>query len=85
MPEIANGNYNAYLKEIAVIVGIGKNLTTHVARRTAAMLFLEHHCDLDTVAKMCGHNNAKMTKKYYTKIRIQRITAQLSNNGRLKW
>jgi integrase/recombinase XerD len=85
LPKIANGNYNAYLKEIAVIVGIGKNLTTHVARRTAAMLFLEHHCDLDTVAKMCGHNNAKMTKKYYTKIRIQRITAQLSNNGRLEW
>jgi len=32
IPQISNGKYNAYLKEIAVIVSIEKNLTTHVAK-----------------------------------------------------
>jgi integrase/recombinase XerD len=85
LPRLSNGHYNDYLKEIAVITGIKKHLTTHVARRTAAMMFLEHGCDLDNVARMCGHNNAMMTKRYYTKIRIQRISAQLDNAGRLEW
>lgn len=82
---ISNGNYNDYLKEVAAVVGIKKNLTTHVARKTAAMLFLEHGCDLDTIARMCGHTNAAMTKKFYTRIRIERIAAQLPNEGRLEW
>lgn len=85
IPNFSNKHYNLCLKEIALIVGISQHLTTHVARRTAAMMFLENGCDLEIVAKMCGHSNTKMTQKYYTKIRIQKISAQLENAGRLEW
>ena len=32
LPVLSNQKMNAYLKEIAAIVGINKNLTTHCAR-----------------------------------------------------
>ncbi|HRE64084.1 MAG TPA: tyrosine-type recombinase/integrase, partial [Ferruginibacter sp.] len=34
LPVLTNQKYNAYLKEIADLCGINKNLTTHCARHT---------------------------------------------------
>ena len=39
-PRISNQRYNSYLKEIASIIGISKNLTTHIARKTFATTIL---------------------------------------------
>ncbi len=82
MPVYTNNNYNDYLRDAVVPLEFGKYLTTHCGRKTAAMLFLEHNCDFDTVAKMVGHANAKMTKKHYAKVRTQRIAEQLKG---LEW
>ena len=41
-PRISNQRYNSYLKEIAVIIGVEKKLTTHIARKTFASTVLNN-------------------------------------------
>ena len=64
LPVPSNVKMNAYLKEIADLCGITKNLTTHVARHTAATLFLNNGTSLDSVAAILGHASTKMTQRY---------------------
>ena len=56
---------NSYLKEIADICGIGKNLTTHVARHSyATSVCLANGVSMENVAKMLGHADTSITKHY---------------------
>ena len=55
---------NMYLKELADICGIRKNLSTHTARHTFATLTLASGATIDNVAKMLGHANVNMTRHY---------------------
>jgi site-specific recombinase XerD len=56
---------NAYLKEIASITGIKKNLSTHTARHTfATTVTLANQVSIEVVSKMLGHSSISMTKKY---------------------
>ena len=56
---------NSYLKEIADICMIRKNLTTHTARHSyATSVCLANGVSLENVAKMLGHSNIKMTQHY---------------------
>lgn len=51
---------NSYLKEIADLCGIKKNLTTHTGRHTfATVVALANNVSLENVAKMLGHTNTK--------------------------
>ena len=43
---------------------IEKNLTTHLARHTAATLMLNSGISIDIVAKILGHSNTRMTQHY---------------------
>lgn len=64
LPVPSNVKMNAYLKEIGDICGIEKKLCTHVARHTAATLFLNNGISLDSVAAILGHTNTKVTQRY---------------------
>ena len=64
LPVLTNQRYNSYLKEIADICGIEKNLTSHLARHTAATLMLNSGISIDVVAKILGHRNTQMTAHY---------------------
>lgn len=64
LPVISNQKYNAYLKEIAVLCGIQKTLTTHIARHTAATLMLNAGIAIEVVAKILGHGSTRMTQHY---------------------
>lgn len=56
---------NAYLKEIADICGIEKNLTTHVGRRTfATTVLLNNGTPIEVISKVLGHLNIKTTQVY---------------------
>jgi site-specific recombinase XerD len=79
IPQISNGKYNAYLKEIGVIVGIEKNLTTHVARKTFGNLLLDKGVSLEVVSSMYGHSNTKTTLSYYVDISEKRISDETVN------
>ena len=65
---------NAYLKEIADLCGINKELTFHIARHTfATTVTLSNGVPLETVSKMLGHTNIKTTQ-HYAKILDKKIS-----------
>jgi site-specific recombinase XerD len=65
LPVLSNQKMNSYLKEIADICGINKNLTFHIARHTfATTVTLSNGVPIETVSKMLGHRNLKTTQHY---------------------
>jgi site-specific recombinase XerD len=65
IPVLSNQKSNAYLKEIADICNIKKNLTTHLARHTfATTVTLTNGVPIETVGKMLGHKNLRTTQHY---------------------
>ncbi len=65
LPVNSNQKMNAYLKELADICGIKKNLSMHVARHTfATSITLANGVPIETVSKMLGHNSLKTTQIY---------------------
>ena len=63
-PIISNQKMNAYLKEIAAICNINKNLTCHIARHTFATMALSKGVPIESVSKMLGHTNIRTTEIY---------------------
>ena len=77
LPVISNQKMNAYLKEIADIIGIEKNLTFHVARHTfATTVTLQNGISIESVSRMMGHSNIKTTQ-HYARIVDQKIADEM--------
>jgi site-specific recombinase XerD len=65
LPVLSNQKLNAYLKEIADVCGINKNITTHMARHTfATTITLNNDIPIESVSKMLGHSSISMTQNY---------------------
>lgn len=65
LPIKSNQKMNAYLKEIADLCDITKNLTTHIARHTfATTITLENDVPIESVSKMLGHTKITTTQIY---------------------
>ncbi len=65
LPILSNQKMNAYLKEIAGVCEIEKELTFHIARHTfATTVTLTNRVSIETVSKMLGHKNIKTTQHY---------------------
>ena len=80
LPVPSNQKMNAYLKEIATICNIDKNLTTHCARHTFATLAIEYGMPIDIIAKILGHTNTNMTRRY-AKISEENIGREMKKFG----
>ncbi|WP_312175158.1 site-specific integrase [Chryseobacterium sp.] len=64
-PVLSNQKMNSYLKEIANVCGINKDLTFHIARHTfATTVTLSNGVPIESVSKMLGHTNIKTTQHY---------------------
>ena len=63
-PMLTNQKTNSYLKEIADICGIKRNLTFHLARHTFATMSLSKGVPMESVSKMLGHTNIRTTQIY---------------------
>ncbi len=78
-PSYSNQKINAYLKEIAVIVGIELNLTHHVARRTfATTVLLFNDVSIEIVSELLGHSSIQITQDYYGKILQKKVGMEMS-------
>ncbi|MFR9584438.1 MAG: site-specific integrase, partial [Rikenellaceae bacterium] len=65
LPVLSNQKCNSYLKELADICLINKNLTFHMSRHTfATTITLTNGVPIETVSKMLGHSNLKTTQIY---------------------
>lgn len=64
-PKLSNQKLNSYLKEIADLCGIKKNLTFHMARHTfATTVTLSNGVPIETVSKLLGHIKLSTTQIY---------------------
>ncbi len=90
LPVLSNQKMNSYLKEIADLCGIKKELTFHIARHTfATTVTLSNGVSIESVSKMLGHKSIKTTQHYakildkkvsddmlLLKLKLQAITAK---------
>jgi len=78
LPVLSNQKSNAYLKEIADLCGIKKNLTTHLARHTfATTVTLSNGVGIESVSKMLGHTSIKTTQ-HYAKILDSKVSDDMA-------
>ena len=74
LPVLSNQKMNAYLKEIADLCKINKNLTFHLARHTfATTVTLSNGVPIESVSKMLGHKSLKTTQ-HYAKILDRKVS-----------
>jgi integrase/recombinase XerD len=79
LPVLSNQKLNSYLKEIADLSGIEKNITFHLARHTfATTITLTNGVSLETVGKMLGHASLRSTQ-IYAKVIKSKISNEMSS------
>lgn len=86
LPKISNQRFNAYLKEIAEITGIEKNLTHHLARKTfASTILLYNDVPMEIVSELLGHSEMQTTQNHYAKVVRKKVSEQMEKvNSKLK-
>ena len=79
MPRISNQKFNAYLKEIGVVIGIDKKRSHHLARRTfATTVLLFNDVPMEIVSALLGHSTMSVTQDSYAKIVNKKIAASMA-------
>ena len=69
---------NAYLKEIAGLCKINKNLTFHLALHTfTTTITLSNGVPIESVSKMLGHKSLKTTQ-HYAKILDRKVSDDMA-------
>jgi site-specific recombinase XerD len=77
LPILSNQKMNSYLKEVADICGINKELTYHIARHTfATTVTLSNGVSIESVSKMLGHKNIRTTQ-HYAKILDKKVSEDM--------
>lgn len=77
-PKISNQKFNSYLKEIAAISGIEKNLTHHIARKTfASTVLLYNDVPMEIVSELLGHSNMIITQESYGKVVQKKVSEEM--------
>ncbi len=65
LPVLSNQKMNAYLKEIADLAGVSKNITFHLARHTfATTVTMTNGVPLESISEMMGHKSTRTTQMY---------------------
>ena len=82
VPVCANQLYNAHLKLIGERLGLPFPLTSHIGRKTFAMLAAERGVSLDAIGAMLGHLNLKHTH-IYAKVKEERVAREMRKAGLL--
>jgi site-specific recombinase XerD len=74
---LSNQKMNAYLKEIAAVCEIEKELTFHIARHTfATTVTLTNGVPIESVSKMLGHKNLQRTTQHYAKVLDRKVISE---------
>lgn len=68
LPKLPNQKYNARLKMVADAAGIDKNLTSHMGRRSAGMIWLNMGIPIEIVSRCLGHSSIITTQKAYARV-----------------
>ncbi len=79
LPVMSNQRMNSYLKELADLCSIPKDLSFHCARHTfATTVTLTNGVPIETVSKMLGHKSLKTTQ-HYAKIVDKKVSEDMKD------
>ena len=78
LPVRTNQSYNRALKKLAILSGVNKKITSHMARHTFATELGNNSVPITTIECALGHRNNSMTA-YYTKISDNKLIKDFSN------
>ena len=82
LPVITNVKVNLYLKEVADLCDIKKNLTFHMARHTfATTVTLSNGVPIETVSKLLGHTKIATTQ-IYARVLEDKLSQDMSELSR---
>lgn len=82
LPVITNVKVNLYLKEVADLCDIKKNLTFHMARHTfATTVTLSNGVPIETVSKLLGHTKIATTQ-IYARVLEDKLSMDMSELSR---
>lgn len=82
-PKISNQKFNEYLKEIAGVLGISKNLTHHMARKTfASTVLLYNDVPMEVVSELLGHSKLSTTQEHYAKVVQSKVSQHIIKLGK---
>lgn len=85
LPRFSQQAYNRLLKCIGALIGIKKNLSSHIARYTfATTVLLAHEVPIESVSKMMGHTRIQITQ-VYAKILNSSIEKQAERLSKMMW
>lgn len=72
-----NQKMNAYLKEIADLASVHKNLTFHIARHTfATTVTLANGVPMESISSMLGHKSIRTTQ-IYSKVINEKVSEDM--------
>lgn len=78
-PFICYSYYNTLLKQVAQEAGVkALSLSTYVGRHTCATLLSDESVSTESISRILGHTNVKMTG-VYTHITMRKIISELKN------
>jgi integrase len=82
MSLLSSVKYNAALKDIFNDLEIDKRITSHIGRKTYAMIKLNFEgYPIEAVSKMIGHKSIKTTEMYYAQVEIDLVHRELERLG----
>jgi integrase len=77
LPVLSNQKYNAYLKELAGISSVDKELSSKMARNTfGTTVTLANNVPMETISKMMGHKSLRQTQ-HYAKVLAVKVTEDM--------
>lgn len=77
LPVNSNQKMNDYLKEIAAVCEIEKNITFHIARHSfATTVTLQNDVPIESVSKMLGHKSIRTTQ-HYAKVLDKKVSSDM--------
>lgn len=81
LPKYHNVVVNRILKELAMLAGIEKRITSHTGRKTFATIQDSLGWSRESISKMLGHKSINTTENYYIGETDQRILKEMRKVG----
>jgi site-specific recombinase XerD len=76
MPKFADQVYNRYIKELMEEVGIKKDISSHVGRKTFATMLIDNNISMQTVKVVLGHSDQRVTEQHYAKVQAGKVARE---------
>lgn len=80
-----NALINKYLKKIAVLAEIDKNISMHIARHSFAKIAKDNNVDNNHLKNLLGHSNIKITETYmgnFDTAETDKVMSEIFNNNK---